>query len=238
VKKLILAVFLFVATSSNALAQTAIRVNWGGANYSDSKGQLWSANYGYTGGLPSSLTGVMKGTNNPILFQTGRYANSSAGLYSFNVPNGPYHVSLYFAETYAATTSVGARVFNVKVQGALVFSSLDVFGQAGADTPLSKGTDVTVTNGTIRIELNNIVQTAKVNAIEILPGNPVPQLPLKFQYPDGTPVAGNVQLYDHVDDAELQRAGTSGQWTGHMFAAGQSQHGGCEHAIYGVGGLV
>jgi hypothetical protein len=81
-------------------------------------------------------------------------------------------------------------VFNVKLQGALVFNNLDVFAVVGADTALIKGVDVTVTNGKIAIELDNIVQNAKVNAIEILPGNPAPQLALKFQYPDGTPVAG------------------------------------------------
>jgi hypothetical protein len=81
-------------------------------------------------------------------------------------------------------------VFNVKLQGALVFNNLDVFAVVGADTALIKGVDVTVTNGKIAIELDNIVQNAKVNAIEILPGNPAPQLVLKFQYPDGTPVAG------------------------------------------------
>jgi hypothetical protein len=110
VRKIILVVFLFVTVSLNALAQSPIRVKCGGANYTDSKGQLWSADYGYTGGLPSSLTAVMRGTNDSTLFQTGRYANSSAGLiYSFDVPNGPYHVNLYFAETYAATMAVGAR---------------------------------------------------------------------------------------------------------------------------------
>jgi hypothetical protein len=190
-KKFVVVIFLFVLVSFNAAAQTAIRINCGGGNYTDSKGQPWEADQGSTGGLPSFITAAVKGTNDPKLFQTGRYSNGNAGLvYAFNVPNGPYHVNLYFAETYAPTMAKGTRVFNVKIQDALVFSNLDVFAEAGADTALIKGAGITVVNGRISVELDGIVQNAKVNAIEILPGNSAPQLAIKFQYPDGTPVVG------------------------------------------------
>jgi Malectin domain len=63
----------------------------------------------------------------------------------------------------------GARVFNVKIQGATTFSNLDIFAEAGANAALVKGADVLVSNGQVSIEFDNIVQTAKVNAIEILP---------------------------------------------------------------------
>ncbi len=84
----------------------------------------------------------------------------------------------------------GARVFNVKIQGATTFSNLDIFAEAGANAALVKGADVS--NGQVSIEFDNIVQTAKVNAIEILPGMSEPSLMLNFKYPDGTPVAGTL----------------------------------------------
>jgi len=176
------------------LAQQPIRVNCGGASYTDSKGQVWQADAGYNWGNVSSIPAVVSGTSDQALYQNGRYnPNFSAGMvYAFAVPNGQYHVNLYFAETYAPTQVKGARVFNVKMQGAAVFSNLDVFAEAGANAALVKGADITVSNGQASIEFDNLVQTAKVNAIEILPGASGPSLLLNFKYPDGTPVAGTL----------------------------------------------
>ncbi len=176
------------------LAQQSIRVNCGGASYTDSKGQVWQADAGYNWGNVSSISAVVSGTSDQSLYQNGRYnPNFSAGMvYAFVVPNGQYHVNLYFAETYAATQAKGARVFNVKMQGATVFSNLDIFAEAGANAALVKGADITVSNGQVAIEFDNLVQTAKVNAIEILPGASGPSLLLNFKYPDGTPVAGTL----------------------------------------------
>jgi hypothetical protein len=136
----------------------------------------------------------VSGTSDQTLYQTGRYnPNFSAGMvYAFAVPNGSYHVNLYFAETYAGTQAKGARVFNVKMQGATIFANLDVFAEAGANAALVKGADIAVSNGQLSIEFDNLVQTAKVNAIEILPGPSGPALTLNFKYPDGTPVAGTL----------------------------------------------
>ena len=176
------------------LAQQPIRVKCGGAGFTDSKGQVWQADAGYNWGNVSSIPAVVNGTSDQGLFQQGRYnPNFSAGMvYAFAVPNGQYHVNLYFAETYAPTQVKGARVFNVKMQGAAAFSNLDVFAEAGANAALVKGADVIVSNGQISIEFDDLVQTAKVNAIEILPGVSGPSLLLNFKYPDGTPVAGTL----------------------------------------------
>jgi hypothetical protein len=177
-----------------ALAQQSIRVKCGGASYTNSKGQVWQADTGFNWGNVSSIPAVVSGTSDQGLYQTGRYnPNFGAGMvYAFAVPNGQYHVNLYFAETYPATQVKGARVFNVKIQGAPVFSNLDIFAEAGANAALVKGADITVSNGQISIEFDNLVQTAKVNAIEILPGMSGPSLSLNFKYPDGTPVAGTL----------------------------------------------
>ena len=66
------------------------------------------------------------------------------------------------------------------------------FAEAGANAALVKGADITVSNGQVAIEFDNLAQTAKVNAIEILPGVSGPSLLLNFKYPDGTPVAGTL----------------------------------------------
>ncbi len=190
----ILAIMAALCFPKGVLAQQPIRVNCGGAGLTDSKGQVWQADAGYNWGNVSTIPAVVNGTSDQGLYQQGRYnPNFSAGMvYAFAVPNGQYHVNLYFAETYAATQVKGARVFNVKMQGAAAFSNLDIFAEAGAGAALIKGADVTVSNGQISIEFDNVVQTAKVNAIEILPGVSGPSLLLNFKYPDGTPVAGTL----------------------------------------------
>ncbi|HKV61970.1 MAG TPA: malectin [Candidatus Acidoferrum sp.] len=176
------------------LGQQPIRVNCGGPGYTDSKGQVWQADYDFNGGMLNPRTATITGTADPTLYQTGRKNDVSVPTtkYNFPVANGNYHVNLYFAETYALDFKPGARVFNVKIQGNVAIPNLDVFAEAGANAALIKGVDVTVTNGALNLEFDNVVDNAKVNAIEILPGSSGPSLLLNFKYPDGTPVVGTL----------------------------------------------
>jgi hypothetical protein len=187
----LLAVAVFPAA---VCAQQPIRVRCGGPAYTDSKGQVWQADFGFNGGTEIGLPGPVKGTSDQALFERGRQNEnpSSAMTYSFNVPNGEHRVNLYFAEEWGGAFYNGGRVFNVKMQGARVFTNLDIFAEAGANAMLIKGSDITVTNGKVVIEFDNVVSDALINAIEILPGASGPQLALTFKYPDGTAVAGKL----------------------------------------------
>ena len=178
-----------------ASAQTPIRVSCGGQSYTDAKGQVWKADTGYNGGTATKIPVIVTGTSDPMLYESGRYnANRSSGMnYTFTVPNGQYHVNLYFAETAGeAYYASGVRVFKVKMQGQPVFSNLDIFAEAGAKAALIKGADIVVTNGSVNIEFDDVIQNAKVNAIEILSGSSGPELSLNFKYPDGTAVVGTL----------------------------------------------
>lgn len=179
-----------------AAAQTAlpIRVKCGGSNYTDSTGRVWLADFGYNGGQTSGISATVSGTNDPGLYQLGRWGDSTSKplTYTFPVSNGSYHVNLYFAETYGGDQKIGGRVFNVKFQGSTIFQKLDIFAAAGANTALIKGADISVTNGMVQIEFDNIADHAKVQAIEITQSSPSPELDLSFTYPDGSPVAGTL----------------------------------------------
>jgi hypothetical protein len=176
--------------------QAPIRVRCGGPNYTDSKGQLWESDSGhFNEGVANTTNTVVKGTADPELFQAARFnlVSSHKGMvYSFAVPNGSYHVNLYFAETYPSLQRPKARVFNVSMQGKQVFTNLDIFAEAGANSMLVKGSDISVTNGWVSIDFVDVVQNAQINAIEILPGNSGPAFTMNFRYPDGTPVAGKL----------------------------------------------
>jgi hypothetical protein len=190
----IISLLLYSSLSLNAQTPLPIRVNCGSSGYTDSKGEYWKADFGYNAGTmishikPATITG----TADQGLYQHARLNdNTGVGMiYTFPVPNGAYHVNLYFAEIDADDMREGARVFNVLMQGRPIFTKLDIFAEAGRDAPLIKGTDISVTNGKIQIEFDNVTDKAKVFAIEVLQGNSGPQLTLNFKYPDGTPVVG------------------------------------------------
>jgi hypothetical protein len=177
-----------------AQTQQPVRVKCGGPAYTDSRGQAWSADFGFNGGQVSSYAGPVSGTSDPALFQHGRWSDSPTLTYSFPAANGSYHVNLYFVENYSQDEKIGGRVFNVKVGGTTVFPNLDVFAAVGANAALIKSTDTTVTNGSLQIQFDNVVDHAKIEAIEILPasGPSAPSLTLQFNYPDGTTVSGTL----------------------------------------------
>jgi len=103
----------------------------------DNTGRIWSADRAYSAGswgyvgesiaFPPSSRDIA-GTSNAILYQTARYAFGSFG-YRFDVPNGRYRVSLYFAELWWATS--GRRRFNVSIEMQPVLRDYDIVAAAG-----------------------------------------------------------------------------------------------------------
>jgi hypothetical protein len=170
-----------------------LRVNCGGSQYTDSKGQIWQADFGFVGGSAGSVSTAILGTPDPTLLKDFRREPAS---YSFSLADAKYQVNLYFAETNPEAEKIGGRVFNVSVQGTDVFPSLDVFSEVGANTALIKTTTATVSNGTLTISFTHASGISPmIAAIEVLPANQTisgPALTLSFKYPDGTAVAGKL----------------------------------------------
>jgi Malectin domain len=201
VRKALALSVLMLAACGMAHAQTAVRVKCGGPALTDSKGQAWSADKDFNGGLVSTVSGPVSGTSDPVLFQEGRMSPDGGPLvYTIPVANGSYHANLYFAELYSGDAFVGGRVFNVKVGGTTVLQNFDIFAAAGANTALIKGVDFAVTNGAATVELDNVPghDRGKIAAIELISNTPgtstgtQPTLTLDFKYPDGTAVAGTL----------------------------------------------
>src|SRR5438132_3339726 len=57
-------------------ASSAVRINCGGNSYTDSSGQVWSADAYFSGGTAGSSTATISGTSDPTLYQTERYAKT------------------------------------------------------------------------------------------------------------------------------------------------------------------
>jgi len=182
-----------VLTCMPAVAQTQqpIRINCGGPAYNDTNGQLWQADTGYNAGTAFTINSTTAGTTDPTLYQSYRFDGTAAPMiYTLPVAAGSYRVNLLFAETNPTAQAIGARVFNVKLNGTVVLQNFDIFAAVGANAAVVEAFNTVVTNGSMAIELDKLVGNPKINAIEILPITSQPLLTLKFSYPDGTPVSG------------------------------------------------
>jgi len=153
-----------IKTWTLSSSTSAIRVHAGGAAYTDSLGQSWSADADFTGGLTDTTTKAIKNTPDQTLYQSERYSSIT---YQFAVPNGAHNVTLKFAETYWTTT--GQRIFNVSINGTQVLTNFDIVAAAGAPlTAIDKTFPVTVSNGTVTIQfILGSIDYPKISAIQI-----------------------------------------------------------------------
>ena len=186
------------------LGDPVTRVNAGGLAFIDAAGNQWWGDQGFVFGNTASTSVAIAGTDDDQLYQTERYDSSSGGAnleYALAVPEGLYEVKLHLAETYAAITAAGQRVFDVRAEGGLVVDDLDVFARAGANAACTVTFPVTVTDGTLNITCHHIVQNPKLCGIEVF---------------EIEPSAGSAPSFEEW----LESYGLAGQTTGDGDAGG------------------
>ena len=173
-----------------------IRVDAGGPAYTDSQGNLWSADTGYQGGNTDAL-GVgtsISNTADPTLYQTERW-NSGSLVYSFAVPNGSYTVTLKFAEIYFA--SPGQRICNIVLNGTTVKANFDIVAAAGAaNRAYDLSYPVTVTGGQITVTLVSVVSNPKISALAIVQASAFTPIRVNAGGPAYTDSQGNLWSAD------------------------------------------
>jgi len=178
------------ATATPTTTPYVRRVNASGAAYTDTAGQVWTADqpyttggWGYTAGSAKSYTTAVAGTNDDPLYQKYREGMSH---YSFTVPNGAYRVTLRFAE-FAANKS-GDRKMKITVEGVVVESALDVYAVAGKATALDRFYTTTVTDGVLTISFAQAGgrKAPMVSALEVASGSAPPPPPSSTPTPTPT----------------------------------------------------
>ncbi|GAV83940.1 LRR_1 domain-containing protein/Pkinase_Tyr domain-containing protein/Malectin domain-containing protein/LRR_4 domain-containing protein [Cephalotus follicularis] len=99
-------------------------------------------------------------TNTPELYQTARISPSSLRYYGLGLENGPYNVSLLFAETafdfQSSQTwqSVGRRFFDIYIQGTRHLKDFDISKEAGGvEIAITKTFTTTVSENHLEIHL-------------------------------------------------------------------------------------
>jgi large repetitive protein len=150
--------------------RTLIRVNTGGAAYTDSLGRTWQSDRGYNTGVSSRSTAKIANTADPALYQDQRYDAPGAPelRYEFAVPNGTYLVRLHFAENYEPNFKAGKRQFDIDLEGVRRFSKFDIFAAAGGHAALILESSVTIADGKLDIDFHHEIENPQVNAIEVI----------------------------------------------------------------------
>ena len=197
-KKLVcLMIWIFLLGAAGANAQTTIRVNAAGSAYTDSKGQVWSADFGFNTGNLSRCAprSTVTGTSDPFLFKSARWGgtNTPELQYTFRLPNGSYIVNLYFAETCGFPA--GTRVFDVQLQGVTVFSALDIAKIAGLNHSLIESATVSVNGKQLTIRFVHRHQNPIISAIEIVPATTATAPAISSQPSSTAVVAGQAATF-------------------------------------------
>lgn len=77
-------------------------------------------------------------------------------------------MTLYFADIYPGTAeTVGARVFDVDIQGSTAFKALDIAAEAGGFAAMNRTKTVKVDDGMLKIDLLPVVENPKLSSIEV-----------------------------------------------------------------------
>lgn len=190
-----------VSVRPRALGPAVVRVNSGGAAYTDLLGNVWAADYGFNTGVAETSTGAIAGTADDTLYQARRFDRSYGAelKYSFPLADGEYELRLHFAEVWSgASTTPGIRVFDVKVEDQIALDNFDIFAEAGFATAHTVAIPVTVSGGLMTIEFLHVVQNPTIAAIEIYalegppPDTEAPSAPANLAVTGVTP--GSVSL--------------------------------------------
>jgi hypothetical protein len=151
-------------------AMQTVRIKAGQSTpFTDSSGNVWSADQGFDGGDTIERPDItIANTKDPALYQSEHYGMDG---FSCKLPNGKYTAKLHFAETFEGITGPGERVFSFNVQGH-EFKDFDVWAKAGGPNRAYVETvPVEVTNGVFNITFTSNVENPQINAIEIAPAS-------------------------------------------------------------------
>jgi len=166
-------------------------------------GDIWGADRYYSGGGPwATRHGYIRRANDPFLFQ-----NTRTGQFSYDIPApaGVYELHLYFVETeYGEELGGGenTRTMQIRLNHATLFQSFDPLCDAGgpriADERVFKDVQPAA-DGKVHLTFESQRGQPMINAIELLPGVPHKQLPVRLvtQVNSYTDHAGQVWAPDN-----------------------------------------
>ncbi|KAK1367258.1 putative LRR receptor-like serine/threonine-protein kinase [Heracleum sosnowskyi] len=151
-------------TTSDGIVYERDNETLGPATYYVTTTKRWAvSNVGqYAGSInpqyKSSSTSTFTNTLDPELFQTTRISAGSLRYYGLGLENGNYTVKLQFAEIAVLNPptwrSLGKRIFDIYIQGNLIFKEFDIRKEAGSSfQATSKDYKVQVSENYLEVHL-------------------------------------------------------------------------------------
>lgn len=116
-------------TPDQAVLPTSYMINCGGSAIV--AGTLWGGDDFFSSGGTYGVTDSVAGSSNNPMYQSERYGIVAEGNLKYDLPlqQGSYLVRLHFAELFY--TAVGARIFDIRVEGTDAVTDLDLIAVAG-----------------------------------------------------------------------------------------------------------
>jgi hypothetical protein len=168
-----------VAASAN-LTEIHLMAGYSGSEVIDNSGVRWTPDRFFSGGGPWPRTGgFVRRTSRPFLF--GNWRNGEFG-YDIPLQGGSYELRLYFLSTLR-TGEEKLSGFNVSLGGKPLLTAFDVIMDAqGADVADERVfRDVAPDeDGFVRLKFTNQLGSPSLNAMEIVPGIPRKQAPIRI----------------------------------------------------------
>src|SRR5262249_15613698 len=174
------AAFDEIQVTSTGPAETLITaINVGGQQFTAANGITYLADPGPTTGAAASSTystsADIIGTNDDPLYNTERWTPGGSFTYEIPVVNGTYRVELNFAEIYTGITGAGQRIFDMSLENQPLspLQNIDISAQVGFDAPFVIDQVVTVTDGSLSIQVGpgsdsaGNVENAKLSAFSV-----------------------------------------------------------------------
>ncbi len=216
------------ASGPYAEAPLRILAGYTGKSRIDSAGAVWQADqyFHYGGNWERPRTFIAR-TSDQMLFDHWRN-----GDFSYDIPLRPgvYELHLYFVSGEPASN--GASTFTMHINGQMVLSGFDVYSDAMganiADERIFRDVSPS-SDGFLHLTLDSERGTAMLNALEILPGTPQRQLPIRLTmqpeaYTDHSGQFWHPDNYFMSGYTSAQRAQVVGSADPDIFAAERYGH--------------
>ncbi len=148
------------------------RLNAGGPAFEDAQANRWRSDSGFF----ENGVGIHRrrlpaaGTADP-LYHSERFDPAGSPTLVYRIPvdshPGRYQVALHFAEIDLRSASIGARVFDVLIEGQVVLDDYDIFAAAGFRLPDIQTFEVIVSDGELTIDFAAVQGLSKISGLEV-----------------------------------------------------------------------
>ena len=149
------------------ISSVVLAINAGGAAYTGADGTQYLGDQFFSPSTPYTTGAAIAGTADDPVYHSQRYGSFT---YSIPIVNGPYFVTLKFAELY--WTVDGRRRFSATLEGNIAIPALDVHAQVGWNGAYDRTVSVNVADGVLDVTLSGLIDHAVLCGLVVIDAPP------------------------------------------------------------------